>query len=126
MNQTIVDRFMEAKPTLKKQFANNPPEDYRGIVEAVCRVVVDNDGPDPDNIQEISSGGYQGETMFITSDRCEWNGFWYVVVAYGSCSCCDTLVRIRSFGLDPLTKSQLDDYMELALHIAQRLKNTQE
>lgn len=126
MNQTIVDRFMEAKPTLREQFANNLPEDYRGIVEAVCRVVVDNDGPNPDNIQEISSGGYQGEIMFTTSDRCEWKGFWYVVVAYGSCSCCDTLERIRSFGLDPLTKSQLDDYMELALHIAQRLKNTQE
>jgi len=43
-------------------------------------------------------------------------------VSYGSCSGCDTLEAIRDYSGDTPTEKQLDEYMTLALHVVQGLR----
>lgn len=132
MIQKFVDRFMEAKPAIRAQFAAKAPGAYKDIVEAVVRAIhreadhtTDAYSPDPERIHEINDGDYQGTLLFvIASDGYQPDDYWFVKVSYGSCSGCDTLEHIHSDGDygEPPNEAQLDQYMTLALHVVQGLK----
>ena len=81
------------------------------------------ESPDPERIHEIDDGDYQGTLVYIIGDDSyQPNQYWYVRIAYGSCSGCDTLESIRNYDGGPPKESQVDDYMTLCLHIIQQLK----
>lgn len=128
MIQDFIDRFMENKDTLRATFAERHPKNYEDVVINTIKAISDNatSGPDPENIIEMSHGSYQGTNLYIMPDKDEYadTDFWYVCVSYGSCSGCDTLESIQSDGdyTDTPNEKQVDDYMTLALHIAQAIK----
>ena len=127
MIQKFVDRFMAAKPSLREQFEAGHPDHYEDIVKAVVGVISGDEGygvPDPGRVHMIDDGSYQGLLVFVIgATGYQPYNYWYVLVNYGSCSGCDTLQDIRGYSGDPPTKSQVDDYMTLALHIVQGLKH---
>ncbi|MFA6619305.1 MAG: hypothetical protein WCT23_09585 [Candidatus Neomarinimicrobiota bacterium] len=128
MIQDFIDRFMENKSTLRATFAERHPTDYVDIVIHTIKAISDNvaSGPDPENIIKMSHGIFHGTNLYIMPDKDEHadTEFWYVCVLYGSCSGCDTLESIQSDGdyTDTPSEKQVDDYMTLALHIAQAIK----
>lgn len=128
MIQTFVDRFMAAKPALAAKFAAAHPEDYTAIVRAVIEVVAageewDWNAPDPERIHLIDDGDYQGTLVFVIGAKgYQPSTYWYVKVGYGSCSGCDTLESIRNYDSGAPSDSQVSEYMTLALHVVQGLK----
>jgi hypothetical protein len=127
MIQTFVDRFTsaEGQAAMAALFAKHPSE-YKDIVKAVVSVVAsadEYDDPDPERIHEINDGDYRGTLVFVIAAKgYQPSRYWYVKVGYGSCSGCDTLQAIHSYSDEPPSESQLKDYMTLALHIVQGLK----
>lgn len=76
-------------------------------------------------IKEIDDGDYQGTLLYlIPLDIYHPAPYEYLVtyVYYGSCSGCDTLLRISGYDNGFPTDSQVDGYMVLALHILQHTK----
>jgi len=118
MIQKFIDVFMSSKDKLEAQFSESHPEGYLEVVRAVVSVL-----PDLSNkhINELEFGSYQGDYVYVISN--EWEDkFWYVIVGYGSCSGCDTLQSIGNDSFKDPTVEQVKDYMTLALHIVQGLR----
>jgi hypothetical protein len=127
MIQEFVDRFMRNQDELRRRFSSTPPDIYYDVVRHVVEVVRDEnkyDTLDPERIHTIDDGDYQGTLLFvIAASGYQPYQYWYVRVSYGSCSGCDTLESIRNYEYNqPPTEKQVDDYMTLALHIVQGLK----
>ena len=125
MIEKFVGRFMEKKDELRKIFGAAHPSDYEEIVKDVVSIITDEEygHPDRDKIHKIDDGDYQGTLLFIIPEKTyQPNTYWAVNVDYCSCSGCDTLEAIRDFPSDKPTESQVEDYMTLALHIVQNMK----
>lgn len=128
MNPVFIARFEAHKAALEAQFARDHPSDYAAIVKAVIAAITaegDRPTPDPNRIHCIDDGDYQGTLLFVIgATGYQPYDYWYVKVAYGTCSGCDTLEAIRAYSDEPPTPEQVRDYMMLALHIVQGLKKT--
>jgi hypothetical protein len=123
--QNFIDRFMANQAAIEAKFKAAHPESYEDIVRVVVDAVKGDeyDHMDPSRIHTIDDGDYQGTLLFvIASSGYKPSKYWYVKVGYGSCSGCDTLQDIRGYTDEPVTDQQLRDYMTLALHIVQGLK----
>lgn len=126
MIQEFVDRFMENKEKLRERFSLSHPGRYEDIVKSVVEIITD-DGYgaiDPTRIHCIDDGDYQGTLLFVIAAKgYQPNRYWYVKVGYGPCSGCDTLQAIRDLSMgEEVTEQQVNDYLTLALHIVQEIK----
>jgi len=125
MIKKFVDQFIQNKEKIESVFRGKHPDDYAEIVKIVVSFLESDSDygcPDPERIHRIDDGDYQGILVFVIASKGYQPGdYWYVKVAYGSCSGCDTLQAIHDFGSDSPTEQQVEDYMMLALHIVQQL-----
>lgn len=121
----FIERFDAKREALRAQFKEKAPSDYADIVRAVVGAVRDEDeyaSPDPDRIHRIDDGDYQGTLVFVIgAGGYQPSTYWYVKVDYGSCSGCDTLEGIRDYQ-DAVSDEQAEQYLTLALHVLQGLK----
>ena len=113
--------------TMREKFTAKHPEDYKEVVRSVVEMLADAsddyDRPDPERIHEIDDGNYQGTLVYVIgSSGYQPSRYWYVKVSYGSCSGCDTLEGIRSYRDESPDEGQVREYMTLALHIVQGLR----
>lgn len=127
MIDKFIERFDLKREEIKEKFRKEPPSTYESIVRTVIEAITSDDygSPDPDRIHSIDDGDYQGTLVFvIAAEGYQPSTYWYVKVGYGSCSGCDTLASIRDEGSwdEPPTESQVNQYMTLATHILQGLK----
>ena len=130
MIQEFVERFNSRLDWVRAQLAERRPFSYRGIFQIVVEALHDteSDSPDPEKIQTVDFGHYQGTEIHIVGGSYYQPGpesHWATHTYYGSCSGCDTLQRIQEEGdpdSDKLTDDQLDQLMALATHMVQRLK----
>lgn len=122
----FVRRWYERKEEVREKFKNGRPYSYIDIVRAVVSILEDENeyaSPDPDRITVINHGDYQGTLLFIIgANNYQPDTFWYVKIAYGSCSGCDTLARIQESSYDDTSERTINDYMTLALHVVQQMK----
>jgi hypothetical protein len=129
----MIDRYVkiwdEHKDEIKADFVLHHPTSYLKIVEKVIRLIAKYESstryyvPDANKIHVIDDGEYQGTLLFIIpADTYQPDEYWYVKVGYGSCSGCDTLEGIREYSDDLPSPEQVEDYMLLALHILQGIK----
>jgi hypothetical protein len=127
MIKAFVQAWENNKDKVESLFRAKHPDGYLDIVKAVVSTLGGEDSygcPDPKRIHEINDGDYQGTLLFVIAAKgYQPSTYWYVKVSYGSCSGCDTLEAIRRYdGKSIPTKTQVEDYMVLALHIVQGLK----
>lgn len=127
MISQFVSRWEEGKDSLKEIFAEKHPSNYKELVTEVIKIVTTDKygdcAPDPELITEIDNGDYQGTLLYVIPEKgYQPSDYYYVKVGYGSCSGCDTLQSISNYSSEKPTKSQIKDYMTLALHIVQGLK----
>lgn len=77
-------------------------------------------------IDILNHGDYCGTLIFILhmdDYEPDLDGYVYTYVEYGSCSGCDTLLRINRYDTDELPdENQVQDYMTLCLHLIQHCK----
>jgi hypothetical protein len=130
MIQEFVKRFDARRGEVQAAFQAKHPDNYGDVVKIVVNALRDNgrfddsESPDPGRITEIDHGDYQGTLLYVVAAKgYQPDRYWYVKVAYGSCSSCDTLQGIRT-GLfdDPPTDGEVEQYMALAVHVLQGLK----
>jgi hypothetical protein len=112
---------------MREKFTAKHPDDYKEVVRAVVHMLADAstecDKPDPKRIHEIDDGDYQGTHVYVIGAQgYQPSRYWYVKVSYGSCSGCDTLQAISEYSSDPPNSKQVSEYMTLALHIVQGLR----
>lgn len=127
MEKKIVAAWDANKDKLKAFFAAKHPDSYLEVITAVVQMLHDSmtgySKPDPARITEIDHGGYQGTLVYVIgATGYQPAAFWYVKVGYGSCSVCDTLKAISNYSDAPPTDEQIGEYMTLALHVIQGLK----
>ena len=139
----MVKRFVEAwdknKDKLEEFIKTHKQEEYDSyeeltklLFDVVINPALKNTGYypwgaifDTDNILEIDDGDYQGTLIYILhldTYQPDVSEYVYTSVSYGSCSGCDTLQAIECRGnyWDELPdKRQVEDYMELCLHLLQ-------
>lgn len=122
----FVERWEKNKGLLRDKFATAHPANYESIVKSVVEILHDEDeydSPDPLRIHCIDDGDWQGTLLFVVgATGYQPSTYWAVKVGYGSCSGCDTLQAISGYSDDPPTEEQTGDYMTLALHVVQGLK----
>lgn len=78
---------------------------------------------DTKNILEIDDGDYQGTEIFILHKNVYQpyiEDYVYTSTYYGSCSGCDTLMGISEYDDGLPSESQVNDYMDLCLHLLQK------
>ena len=125
MIQDFVERWEAKKDELKKKYSEEAPSAYFHIVKDVVSLLSSDDygSIDPKRIHTIDDGDYQGTLLFVIgANGYQPRTYWYVKVDYGSCSGCDTLEAIQNYSDDNPTEEQVQNYMALALHILQGLK----
>lgn len=124
MIQSFVLAWEENKAAVRAAFEAKHSEEYIDVVRAVVSMLNGSaQGPDPERIHKVDDGDYQGTLIFVIGETgYQPSRYWYVKVDYGSCSGCDTLQDIRGYGPDAPTTEQVDQYMILALHVLQGLR----
>jgi hypothetical protein len=126
MIQKFIERFDAAREALRVGFTEKHPESYADIVKRVVAALNDEDdydAPDPERVHQIDDGDYQGTLVFIIGCKgYQPSTYWGVLVSYGSCSGCDTFEAIRCYGDDTPTPEQVGQYMTLATHIVQGIR----
>lgn len=104
-------------------------DEYRTLVGLLFDIVVnpeigcESNKYDTENILKIDDGDYQGTEIFILHKNLYQpyiEDYVYTSTYYGSCSGCDTLLSISEYGDGLPDDSQVNDYMDLCLHLLQK------
>jgi hypothetical protein len=129
MIQEFCDRFIEKKEELAERIRKDEPTSYNHLFRMVCETLQNEDDewnyPDPYRIEAIDHGHYQGTILFIVAcGGYQPSTYWASRVAYGSCSACDSFraIREQGWGSDDVTDQQVEDYLRMALHLVQGMK----
>lgn len=129
MIKKFTDLFIENKEKLKEKYKIEGPSEYSELVKDVVTIISDALGDEyqkisPTRIHEIDDGDYQGTKIYVISaSGYQPSKYWWVMVNYGSCGGCDSLQHINDYKYDDHpTDEQLRQYLEMALHIAQEIK----
>lgn len=120
------------KDKLEEYFRKTRQEEYgnyEDLVKLLFDIVInpsiecDHYRLDTENILVIDDGDYQGTQVFILHrDQYQPSveDYVYTNTYYGSCSGCDTLLSINKYEDGLPSESQVNDYMDLCLHLLQR------
>lgn len=130
MLQDIVTKWEEGKEELENYFRITPTkeyQDYIDIVKLVAKYIIyrkhNTFCKEDIGVEETIIGSYSGVNIYIIHNYDSFSKIYLVKIFYGSCSLCDTLqgIQIEDEG-DYATEAQIKDYMTLALHIVQAVK----
>lgn len=117
------------KGKVEEYFRNTPQNeysDYEDFVKLLFDIVINpeiNRKFDTENILKIDDGDYQGTQVFVLhrdTYQPYVEDYVYTNTYYGSCSGCDTLMAINDYGSGLPNESQVNDYMDLCLHLLQK------
>ncbi len=117
-----MNSFIARKLDIRAAFSTHPKE-YMDVVKRVLPIV--SKKFDIARLREIDDSSYQGTLVYIVGETgCQPRTYWTTTVDYGSCSGCDTLAGIRGYedAGCPTTEEQVNDYLALALHLVENLK----
>lgn len=103
---------------------------YKDLISAIIINVLNRDLMNGEkefstDFVEIDDGDYQGTLIYILhvdTYQPSVRDYYSTNVSYGSCSGCDTLLRISQYDNSYPTESQIKEYMVLCLHIIQEIK----
>lgn len=109
--------------------------DYADLVKLLFQIVINPelcDRYDVEHMHVIDDGDYQGTQVFLLFRdfyQPAANDYVYTNAYYGSCSGCDTLMRIldnEGDGSDKFTELQVKDLMTLCMHLMQKCRQMED
>lgn len=126
MDKEIIENWENKKEKIREYFKNTRQEEY-DTYEKIVKLLVKEILPEYDyeNITVIDDGEYQGTQIFIIPKdmyQPDIEDYLFTHNYYGSCSGCDTLLRISQYDDGLPTEEQVNDYMQLCLNLIQKLK----
>lgn len=131
MINEFVQKWDKYKNDLEKYFRETNQDEYdeyskivKVLFEKVINKDIDYGEYNTEEMLVIDDGDYQGTQIFILHRDVYQPGaedYVYTNTYYGSCSGCDTLQAIQSWGELP-NEEQIKDYMELSLHLLQKCR----
>lgn len=130
MIKKFVDLWENHKSEVEAYIRKTPQseyDDYDALVKILIKYVI-NKGDNEyyiDDLTVIDNGDYQGTQLFIiprTTYQPDVDDYIMTHVYYGSCSGCDTLLRISGYNAGLPSDEQVNDYMSLLLHLLQNFK----
>ena len=130
MIKKFVDLWENHKSEVEAYIRKTPQseyDDYDTLVKILIKYVI-NKGDNEyyiDDLTVIDNGDYQGTQLFIiprTTYQPDVDDYIMTHVYYGSCSGCDTLLRISGYNGGLPSDDQVNDYMSLLLHLLQNFK----
>lgn len=139
-NKTLLMNALQSEEIYKKLGSY----EYADLVKLVVKYIL-NDGKaeeydacewDEDNITEVDNGDYQGTLLYLIPAKTyqpREDEYFITFADYGSCSGCDTLLRIQMYMPDheycesddeftSLKRRTIEDFMTLCLHLVQHMK----
>ena len=133
MIKQAINQWNNHKNELKKYFETHGQsnyDEYKDLVDLVVKYILNADGEDnmginSKEISVIDDGRYSGTLIFVMhKNRYEpdLEDYYWTHNFYGSCSGCDALLRISRYDEGLPNEEQVKEYMNLCLHIIQRLK----
>ena len=131
MEKDIVKAFELSKSKIRNKLKNTKQNKYSEYKKLLC-ICLDKinlnlkDKLDTKKIEEIDFGDYQGTYIYVFPVKTyqpTLEETFYTSVSYGSCSGCDTIQSIHNYNDDDIpNERQLDEYIELCLHLIQNIK----
>lgn len=131
MDSDIIKRWEKNKQHLSEYLQNNPHQNYeymdliKILVNECLNYDIKNDTFSND-INVIDHGDYQGTQIFILHKddyQPSIRDYYYTHNEYGSCSGCDALLAIQDSDSSEFpSEKQVKEYMDLMLHLIQRMK----
>lgn len=126
MNKEIIENWENKKEKIREYFKNTRQKKY-DTYEKIVKLLVKEILPEYDSkkITVIDDGDYQGTQIFMIPKNIyqpDIEDYLFTHNYYGSCSGCDTLLRISEYDDGLPTEEQVDDYMQLCLNLIQKLK----
>lgn len=128
----FITQWNKNKDVLREYIKNNNMEnfdEYEKLVKLVLELVINKDNDvygetiNVEKLIEINFGEYQGCLIYVFPNDTHQpmaSETFYTTVDYGSCSGCDTLLSIIGYDTDEKpNKNQVEDLMELCLHLVQ-------
>lgn len=128
MIKKFVELFEKNKMKLREVIANTEQseyDEYKKLFALVIKTCFEGEYEFED-ITEIDYGHYQGTLILVFHEdtyQPSSNETYYTIIEYGSCSGCDTLLRISGYDSGIPEKEQVDDYMTLCLEMVQEIKS---
>lgn len=131
MLKIIAEKWGARQNLLREKLAqiNIDNLNYLNLVKTTFSTIYNNEEDysllniDIEKITEIDNGDYQGTLLYILPfsnyQPCATD-YFMTYVGYGSCSCCDTLLYIKSLGdweQEFPNEAQINDLMKLCEHI---------
>lgn len=134
MIKDFVEAWDERKDSLRNYIATHIQTKYRSYKDLVKLLfdIVINPEMTPfvtEEITEVDNGDYQGTLIYLLHKdyyQPSLEDYVYTSVGYGSCTGCDTLLRIQEGGDGLPSDEQIEDYMMLCLHLLQNCTRMRE
>lgn len=135
MIKEFIEKWNQYKGHLEKYFVTTNQAEYdtyEKIVKKIVQLIINKkleDKYDLNNYTIIDDGDYQGTQIFIFHKNIyepDISEYIYTSNYYGSCSGCDTLLRINEYQSGLPSAQQVKDYMTLSLHIIQNFRKMEE
>lgn len=129
MIKEFIDAWYKRKDDLQEYFETTPMgyyDSYEALVKIVFEKIVNPGMISPFNLNKVmvlDDGGYSGTQVFILHrDLYEPSVYDYVYTNtyYGSCSGCDTLLSIQSYGEHLPDEKQVKEHMTLCLQLLEK------
>jgi len=128
MKKEIVKMWDDNKESLRSHIKITPQKeysDYENLLKLIVEVVLYDMDFDISKMVVIDNGDYQGTQIFIipkNGDQPDISEHYYTHNQYGSCSGCDWIQSISNYEDEVPSEKQVNEYMELSLHLIQRFK----
>lgn len=126
MEKEFVKLFYSNKETMKSWISdcdNHAKLNYGDFVKKLFEVCFKD--WDSNEIVEVDHGSYSGCKIWLihrTTYQPSLSDYVWTNDYYGSCSGCDTLQRISSYTHGKPNEKQVKDYMNVMLHLVQKIK----
>lgn len=133
MIKEFVHAWEKNKDKLEKHLANTPQSEYseyKDLVRLLFDLVINPEINtyteyrfDTEHMLVIDDGHYRGTQIFVLHRKTyepNVEDYVYTNTYYGSCSGCDTLLKISGYNDGLPSKYQVKDYMTLCLHLLQK------
>jgi len=129
MLREYTDRYVENKENIIKKIEKDKPCSYEGILTIAIEFIANdeyNELKKDNKIHTIDDGDYQGTLLFIMpANTYQPYKYFWTMVAYGSCSGCDTIQRTLDdygYGEERDWNKVAEEFYILGLHMIQNMK----
>lgn len=126
MDREIINLWEKNKDRLREYISKTEQkeyDEYEELVKLIVEYILKPDDWNVEKIKVIGNDDYHGLQVFLMPEKTyEPSKYLMTYTNYGSCSGCDTLLKISDYDDGLPSEQQVSDYMTLLLHLVQNMQ----